>query len=53
MDLLQNKLRPEYLKDVLGQEHIIGKDKLLNNLVKEKKLFNIIFMVIVVVVKLQ
>ena len=43
MDLLQNKLRPEYLKDVLGQEHIIGKDKLLNNLVKEKKLFNIIF----------
>ena len=43
MDLLQNKLRPEYLKDVLGQEHIIGKNKLLNNLVKEKKLFNIIF----------
>ena len=43
MDLLQNKLRPEYLKDVLGQEHIIGKGKILNNLVKEKKLFNIIF----------
>ena len=43
MNLLQNKLRPEYLKDVLGQEHIIGKGKILNNLVKEKKLFNIIF----------
>lgn len=43
MDLLQNKLRPEKLKDVLGQEHIVGKGKILNNLVKEKKLFNIIF----------
>jgi len=43
MDLLQNKLRPNKLKDVLGQEHIIGKNKILNNLVKEKKLFNIIF----------
>ena len=43
MDLLQNKLRPEKLKDVLGQEHLIGKGKVLSNLVKEKKLFNIIF----------
>ena len=43
MELLQNKLRPEKLKDVLGQEHLIGKGKVLTNLVKEKKLFNIIF----------
>ena len=43
MDLLQNKLRPTTLKDILGQDHIIGKNKLLNNLVKEKRLFNIIF----------
>lgn len=43
MDLLQNKLRPNSLKDVLGQEHLIGKNKVLSNLVKEKKLFNIIF----------
>lgn len=43
MELLQNKLRPTLLKDVLGQSHIIGKDKLLTNLVKEKKLFNMIF----------
>ncbi len=42
MDLLQNKLRPEKLKDVLGQEHLIGNNKILSNLVKEKKLFNII-----------
>ena len=43
MELLQNKLRPDKLKDVLGQEHLIGKGKVLTNLVKEKKLFNIIF----------
>ena len=43
MDLLQNKLRPEHLKDVLGQDHLIGKGKVLTNLVKEKRLFNIIF----------
>ena len=43
MELLQNKLRPNNLKDVLGQTHLIGKDKILTNLVKAKKLFNIIF----------
>ena len=43
MELLQNKLRPTSLKDVLGQTHLIGKGKLLSNLVKSKKLFNIIF----------
>ena len=43
MELLGNKLRPSCLKDVLGQGHLIGKDKLLTNLVKSKRLFNIIF----------
>ncbi len=43
MELLQNKLRPTLLKDVLGQEHLIGKGKVLTNLVKNKMLFNIIF----------
>ncbi len=43
MELLQNKLRPKTLKDVLGQDHLVGKGKVLTNLVKEKKLFNIIF----------
>ncbi|MBQ6285340.1 MAG: replication-associated recombination protein A [Bacilli bacterium] len=43
MELLQNKLRPTLLKDVLGQEHLIGKGKVLTNLVKNKQLFNIIF----------
>ena len=43
MELLQNKLRPDKLKDVLGQDHLIGKNKVLSNLVNENKLFNIIF----------
>ena len=42
MDLLQNKLRPNKLKDVIGQTHLIGKDKILSNLVKNKKIFNMI-----------
>ena len=33
MELLQNKLRPNNLKDVLGQKHLIGKGKVLTNLV--------------------
>ena len=42
MELLQNKLRPDKLDKVLGQDHLIGKNKVLSNLVKEKRLFNII-----------
>ena len=38
MELLQNKLRPTSLKDTLGQKHLIGKNKVLTNLVKNKKL---------------
>ena len=36
------KLAPKSLKDVLGQEHLIGKGKILTNLVKNKKLFSMI-----------
>jgi putative ATPase len=35
-------LQPKSLKDVLGQEHLIGKDKVLTNLVKNKHLFSMI-----------
>lgn len=42
MQLLQNELRPNTLNDVLGQTHLIGKNKVLTNLVKNKILFNII-----------
>jgi len=36
------KLQPKSLKDVIGQKHLIGKDKVLTNLVKNKKLFSMI-----------
>ena len=36
------KLAPKTLKDVIGQRHLIGKDKVLSNLVKNKKLFSMI-----------
>ena len=35
------KLAPNSLCDVIGQRHLIGKDKILTNLVKNKKLFKI------------
>lgn len=36
------KLAPTSLKDVIGQTHLIGKGKILTNLVKNKKLFSMI-----------
>ena len=42
MEILADKLRPKKLDDVIGQEHLIGKDKILSNLVKNKKLFSMI-----------
>lgn len=42
MDLLAEKLRPKLLNDVIGQSHIVGENKILNNLVKNKKIFNMI-----------
>lgn len=42
MNLLQNDLRPNTLNKVIGQTHLIGKDKILSNLVKNKKVFNMI-----------
>ena len=42
METLAEKLRPKTIKDVIGQEHIVGENKILNNLVINKKIFNII-----------
>ncbi len=42
MKLLADSLRPECLSDVIGQQHLVGKDKVLYNLVKNKKLFSMI-----------
>ena len=39
---LAYKLAPNSLKEVIGQTHLIGKDKILTNLVKNKKLFSMI-----------
>lgn len=41
-DLLAIKLRPNTLEEVIGQEHLLGKDKVLYNLIKNKKLFSMI-----------
>ena len=36
------KMAPKSLSDLVGQEHLIGKDKILYNLIKNKKLFSMI-----------
>ena len=42
MEPLAIKLRPKKLSDVIGQTHLVGKDKVLSNLIKNKKLFSMI-----------
>ena len=40
---LASRLRPTTLEEVVGQQHIIGKDKLLYRAIKADKLGSIIF----------
>lgn len=42
MELLANKIRPTKLDQVIGQQHLIGENKVLTNLVKNGKLFSMI-----------
>ena len=42
MELLADSLRPTKLEDVIGQQHLVGENKVLYNLVKNKKLFSMI-----------
>jgi len=42
MEPLAIKLRPKSLNDIIGQTHLIGENKVLSNLVKNKKLFSMI-----------
>ena len=42
MELLANKYRPKSLDDIIGQEHLIGENKILTNLVNNKKIFSMI-----------
>ena len=39
---LASKLKPTKISEIIGQEHLVGKDKILYNLVKNKKLFSMI-----------
>lgn len=43
MEILADKIRPQRLADVIGQSHLIGKGKILSNLIQNKKLFSMIF----------
>ncbi len=43
MENLAHLLRPKKLNDVIGQEHLIGPNKVISNLIKSKKMFSMIF----------
>ena len=36
------KLRPNKISDIVGQQHLVGENKIIYNLVKNKKLFSMI-----------
>lgn len=36
------KMKPNKLKDIIGQEHLVGKDKVIYNMIKNKKIFSMI-----------
>ena len=42
MEILADKIRPQKLTEVIGQQHLIGENKILTNLVANKKLFSLI-----------
>ncbi len=42
MELLANTMRPTKLSEVIGQEELVGKNGILTNLVKNKKIFSMI-----------
>lgn len=41
-ELLSNLLKPKTLSDIVGQKHLVGDNKILNNMVKNNKLFSFI-----------
>lgn len=40
---LADRLRPKKIEDMVGQQHLIGKDKMLYNIIKSDKIPNMIF----------
>lgn len=43
MNPLADRIRPEKLDDIVGQEHVLGKDKLLNRMIESGTIPNMIF----------
>jgi len=42
MEILADKLRPQCLDDIIGQQHLVGKNKIIRNLVNNKHLVSMI-----------
>ena len=42
MELLANKIRPTKLDEVIGQTHLVGENKILYNLIKNKRIYSMI-----------
>lgn len=40
---LAHKVRPQSIDEIIGQEHLVGKDEILRNLVEHKELYSMIF----------
>lgn len=43
MKPLADRLRPEELSDVIGQDHLVGEGKIISNLIEKKECVNMIF----------
>ena len=43
MKVLADIMRPHKLSDIVGQDHLIGKGKIITNLINNKKIFSMIF----------
>lgn len=43
MKPLADKIRPETMEDIVGQEHLIGKNKILNRIINSGEITNMIF----------
>ena len=39
---LANKIKPTKISEVIGQEHLVGKDKIIYNMIKNKRIFSMI-----------
>ncbi len=42
MKPLADKIRPNTLKEIIGQKHLVGEGKIIGNLIKNKRLFSMI-----------